>query len=116
MCIADSGLCDWLMTRSEGSYRVYVSSCLWSINLKNEAAYGPCRLLRYRYKVHNCENTLTERGTMGCKTRDIECHLATEPELFLAYFYLNKPSSAGIYPTQRVFSTAEGHEWLESCL
>jgi len=42
---------------------------------------------------------LTERGTLGCKTRDIECHLATEHDLFLADFYLHKPSSVGIYPT-----------------
>jgi len=99
MYIADSGLCDWLMTRSEESYRVHVSSCVWSRNLKNEAAYSPCRLLRYRYKVRNCKNMLTERGTFGCKTRDIECHLPTEPDLFVADFYLNKPSSVGMYPT-----------------
>lgn len=79
---------------------MYVSSYVWSRNLKNEAVYSLCRHLRYKYsKVDNCTNMLTGRGTFGCETRDTEYHLPTEPDLFLADFYLNKASSVALYPT-----------------
>ena len=52
-----------------------------------KTAYSLFRLLRYRYsKVRNCTNLLTGRGTFGCETRDIEYHLPTESDLFLAVF------------------------------
>ena len=78
---------------------MYVSSWVWSRNLKNEAACTPCGLLHYRYEVHNCKNMLTEKETLECKAREIECHIATEPDISLADFYLNKPSSVGLQPT-----------------
>jgi hypothetical protein len=48
-CVGSS-FCDWLITRSEGSYRVGVSNFVWSGNLINEAAESQAGLPRHRRK------------------------------------------------------------------
>jgi hypothetical protein len=48
VCCVGSSLCDGLITRSEESYWVCVYNCVWSRNLKNEAAYSWVRLLHHR--------------------------------------------------------------------
>jgi hypothetical protein len=49
VCCVGSGLCNRLITRSEESYRVRVSNCVWSGNLNNEVAYARFGLLRHSY-------------------------------------------------------------------
>ena len=51
VCCVGSGLCNELITSLEESYRVYVSNCVWSIHLNNEATWAPVGLSRQRKKV-----------------------------------------------------------------
>jgi len=47
-CCIRNGLCDELITRSEKSYRVRVSNCVRSRNLKSEAVRTRVELLRHK--------------------------------------------------------------------
>jgi hypothetical protein len=49
LCVG-SGLCYGLINRSEESYRVCMSNCVWSRKLKNEAIWARVRLFCHRHK------------------------------------------------------------------